>query len=419
MTGTKGAAEMVSGTPTETIRSSVLVEGSGRVLDLVRSGEATTISEIAAAMGVSRSKVIQRLEFLTTISLIESQAAVAGSRGRPATNLRFNPGAAIVLAAQIGVSGCRFAATDLAGEVLGDRFASVDLMAGPERLLTDLQDNFDQLLAELGRGIADVAGIGIGIPSIVELQGYSRGLDPEKANWDRRYFEQRLWDHYDAPVFLDLDVNLLALAEWRKSWPDSEVFVCVKLGTVIDAAIVVNGQPIRGAGALAGELGHMKVSGSTTPCSCGSVGCLDAVASGGALVGQLAAAGFAVSHVSDVMKLAQQGHPEAISALREAGRRIGEVISSVVNLLNPAVVATWGYLTEVETPLFAGMREAVYKLALPSSSAPLHLVRASLGELAGVRGASMRVIDEVLGPAAVDRMILMQSWSDAWSKTRT
>lgn len=405
---------MVSSTPTETVRSSALVDGSGQVLQLVRNGDASTISEIAAAMGVSRSTVIQRLEFLIDHGLIESRVSADGSRGRPAASIRFAAASALVLAAQIGVSGCRLASTDLAGEVLSERFIAVDLVAGPETLLTDLRTSFDDMITELGRNTDDVVGVGIGIPSAVEMQNYSRGLGLNGADWDREYFKRHLWDHYDAPVFLDLDVNLLALAEWRKSWPDVEVFVCVKLGTVIDAAIVVNGSPIRGVSGLAGELGHMKVSGSTTPCSCGSVGCLDAVASGGALVNQLAAAGFDVHHVSDVLQLAHQGHPEAVLALRDAGRRIGEALSSVVNVLNPAVVATWGYLTEAETPLFAGMREAVYQMALPSSSEHLQLVRAALGELAGVRGAAMRVIDEVLAPAAVDRMIMTQSWSGAW-----
>jgi hypothetical protein len=78
------------------------------------------------------------------------------------------------------------------------------------------------------------------------------------------------------------------------------------------------------------------------------------------------------------------------------------------------VIATWGYLTEAETPLFAGMREGLYQMALPGSSERLTLTRASLGDLAGVRGAANRVIDEVLEPAAVDRMIVAQSWSRAW-----
>ncbi len=406
---------MAIGPAPGTARSPALVEGSGYLLQLVRNGDAGTISELAAAMGVSRSTVIQRLGFLMGHGLVESELATArGSRGRPAAVTHFNAGSAIVLGAQIGVTGCRLATSNLSGELLSDRLINVDLSGGPVSLLAGLEGSFDDMIFELGCTAADVAGVGVGIPSTVELQNYARGLGLDEAGWDRDYFRRRLWDHYDSPVFVDLDVNLLALAERRKSWPEVEVFVCVKLGTVIDAAIVVNGLPVRGANSLAGELGHIKVSGSTTLCSCGGIGCLDAVASGRALVKQLAAAGFDVHHISDVIGLAHLGQPEALLAIRNAGRHIGEALSSVVNLLNPAVIATWGYLTEAETSLFAGMRESLYQTALPESSEQLQLVRASLGDLAGVRGAALRVIDELLEPSAVDRMIVAQSWSGAW-----
>lgn len=401
-------------TPVAALRSPALVEGAGHLLQLVRAGRASTVTELAAAMGVSRSTVMQRLDFLVEDGLVATQVATTGTRGRPAATTVFVADAAVVLAAQIGLTGCRVAATDLGGAVLGERYLTVDFATGPEALLTGLQDTFDDLLDELGRSVTEVAGLGIGIPSDVELRAYARGLGRDASDWDRGYFERHLWDHYGAPVYLDLDVNLLALAEWRQSWPDVEVLVCVKLGTLIDAAIVVNGLPVRGVSGLAGELGHIKVSGSTTPCSCGGAGCLDAVASGHALVAQLRAAGFEVEHVADVVHLVHQGHAEAIHAVREAGRLIGEALSAVVNLLNPAVVATWGYLTQAEAPLFAGMREGLYQKALPSSSDHLHLVRASLGDLAGVRGAAMRVIDEVLAPAEVDHTVVSQSWGRGW-----
>lgn len=392
-------------------RSSALVDGCGQLLSLVRSGHARTVTELASGMGVARSTVVQRLDFLVEDGLVETEVSTTGTRGRPAATTRFVTGAAVVLAAQMGMTGCRIAVTNLGGEVLSERYLGVDFASGPESLLRDLCASFDSLLTELGRPVEQVAGVGVGIPSDVELRAYARSLGRDVADWDRVFFRRGLWSHYGVPVFLDLDVNLLALAEMRQSWPDVEVFVCVKLGTLVDAAIVVNGKPVRGASGLAGELGHIKVDGSSAPCSCGSQGCLDAVASGQALVAQLIAGGFAVHDVSDVVRLARQGHTEAIHAVREAGRHIGGALSSVVNLLNPAVIATWGYLTECEAPLFAGIHEGLYAKALPSSSERLHLVRASLGDLAGVRGAAMRVLDEVLEPAAVDKTVAARSWA--------
>jgi len=390
------------------------VGGAGQILQLMRDGAASTTSELAAALGLSRSTITQRLESLVGHGLIVDDVAASGVRGRPAAAFRFNHEAGIVLAAHVGMTGSRFAATDLEGEVLAERFITTDIPAGPERLLQDLTGAFEELIAATGREENAVVGLGVGIPSSVELSTYSRSSGAGSTPWDRLYFKEALWQRFKAPVFLDLDVNLLALAERRKAWPDAEVFICVKLGTLINASIVVNGRAIHGISDLAGELGHMRVSGSIVPCGCGNVGCLDAVASGSALVKQLANTGFEVKHVSEVVRLAARGVPDAEVAVRDAGRHIGEVLASVVNLLNPDVICAWGYLADAQTQLFAGIREGIYQHSLPASSGHLQLVAASLGDLAGVKGAAMMVIDQVLEPAAVDRMIGAPSKAPVW-----
>lgn len=395
-------------------RLTASVDGSGLLLNLIRERETSTISELSTAMGLARSTVIQRMDHLMERGLIVNEPGSSPTRGRPAVVSRFNHEAAVVLAAQIGITGSRLAVTDLSGQILFERFITVDVPAGPDQMLSDLESAFDELLATAERDRVEVAGVGVGIPSALELGTYVRSLGLPGAVWDRGYFQHSLRNRYGSPVFLDLDVNMLALAERRMGWPDVEVFVCVKLGTLINAAIVVNGRAILGFGNLAGELGHLKVSGSTVPCSCGSTGCLDAVASGNALVKQLSAAGFDVAHVADVVALANQGQPEAVLAIREAGRHVGAVLGSVSNLLNPGVIVTWGYLTGAEAPLFAGIREGLYQTALPDSSAHLELRITALGDLAGVHGAALMVIDEVLAPGAVDRLITAKSWQGAW-----
>jgi predicted NBD/HSP70 family sugar kinase len=383
------------------------VEGSGQLLELIRRGAASTVSEMAGAMGVARSTIIQRLELLSRWDFVVSEMKVLGTRGRPATVSRFNPQAGVVLAAQVGLTGFRSALTDLEGTVLADRFEAHDVALGPEQLLAGVQQSFDALQIDAGAQSDRVVGIGVGTPSSLELRGYSRSRGLEGVDWNREFFERALLERYRVPVRIDLDVNLLALAEQRAAWPDAEVLVCLKLGTLIDASLVVRGVPVRGASRLAGELGHIKVN--TTTCACGTQGCLDAVASGSALVRQLAAQGFDVDHVSQVVRLANDGVPEALHAVRGAGRHIGEALSSVVNLLNPAAITTWGYLTESEA-LFAGIRETLYGGALPASSEGLQLVKTSLGALAGVRGAALHVIDEVLSPYSIDRVILRRTW---------
>src|ERR1700723_3296332 len=106
--------------------SAARVERAGEALALIRSGRARTIGELAAAMGVARSTVAQRVGHLVADGLVVSAptdgADSGGARGRPAAVLRFNPAAGVVLVAQLGITGTRVAATDLNGRLLAEDF---------------------------------------------------------------------------------------------------------------------------------------------------------------------------------------------------------------------------------------------------------------------------------------------------------
>lgn len=382
------------------------VEGSGLLLELVRSGRTPTVTQMATAVGVSRSTVGQRLGLLEKWGLVAAEVRLVGARGRPAAATRFRTEGGSVLAAHVGVTGYRAAVTDLAAETLADRYVDLDLAAGPDVLLGSLTRTF-RALRRSAKG--PLTGIGVGIPSLLELRALHR---EEDAEWSLDVIRTTLEARFEVPVHLDLDVNLLALAEHRASWSGTEVLVCLKLGTSVDASVVVRGEPLRGRHGLAGELGHVRVAGQDTPCTCGSRGCVEAVASGAALVRRLHAEGHEVEHVRDVVRLAAEGDRDALQAVREAGRHIGSTLASVVTLLNPGAITAWGYLTESEQ-LFAGIREALYAGALAVSAEGLVLERTTLGPLAGVRGAALRVLDEVLAPDAIDRVLVARSWAPA------
>ena len=109
------------------------------------------------------------------------------------------------------------------------------------------------------------------------------------------------WDNYDVPahlstalggpVLVDNDVNLMALGEHATMYPDVEHMIFVKVATGIGAGIISGGRLHRGAQGAAGDLGHVAaLHGDGIPCTCGNVGCLEAVASGPAIVARLARA---------------------------------------------------------------------------------------------------------------------------------
>lgn len=386
------------------VPSAARVERAGEALSLIRSGRARTIGELAVTMNLARSTVVERVRHLTAAGLVVTGPVEGGpgARGRPTAILRFNANGGVILAAHLGITGARVAATDLSGVLLSEHFEPFDVEAGPDAVLVRLEESLLAVLTAAGRDRSEVRGLGIGVPRGIDLSAANGLAAPSAASWGKSLIRDRLQAVFGVPTFVDNDVNLLALGEQRSIWPDTDVLLCVKVGSVIDCGIVIHGELVRGAQHVAGNIGHSAVPGNTTPCPCGNTGCLDVVAGGRALAARLQSQGLPVRDADHLAALARQGVPQAAQAIRVAGRQLGEVLAYAVNLLNPGVIAVWGYLADVEAELLAGIRETVYQRSLPSATQSLQLVRARLERGAGLVGAAMLVVSQIFEPAFVD-----------------
>jgi predicted NBD/HSP70 family sugar kinase len=118
---------------------------------------------------------------------------------------------------------------------------------------------------------------------------------------------------------------------------------------------------------------------------------------------RLAQAGVPAASGSDVRALLAAGHPEAVGLAREAGRRVGDVLATVVTLLNPGVLMIAGDLAG--TPFLTGVRELLYQRALPRSTARLDVVVSRLGERAGLVGAGALVVEHLYAPERVEERL--------------
>ena len=168
-------------------------------------------------------------------------------------------------------------------------------------------------------------------------------------------------------MFVDNDANVMALSERRGHLEQHRDVLFLKASTGIGVGIVTGGQLLRGALGAAGEIGHTKISSASgLPCRCGDSGCLEAVAAGWALVQAARTGGHEITHVRDLVALAVKGDSDARHLIRVAGRRIGEVVASAVNVLNPEAVVVGGDLAQAYDTFVAGLRESLYSQASPS-----------------------------------------------------
>ncbi|WP_419992599.1 ROK family protein [Streptomyces boninensis] len=381
---------------------------AGHLLALIRSGSAVTRGALQQATGLSRSTVGNRLDALFAAGWIRD-AAGTSTGGRPSVRLEFDAGHALVLAVDLDTRHARAAALDLAGGVLAERLGELRISEGPEAVLDELGRWFAALLEETGRPAAEVCGIGLSVPGPVDWKTGRVNQPPIMPGWDGYPIRDRLQQAFarhaggaeDVPVLVDNDANLMAFGEQRAGYPDCTAFALIKVSTGIGAGVVVDGQIFRGIDGGAGDIGHIRLhDGADALCACGSYGCLAAVASGGALARRLTELGVPTTSGSDVRAQLAAGQPEAVGLARDAGLRVGEVLATVVTLLNPGVLMIAGDLAG--TPFLTGVREVLYQRAMPRTTAHLEVVTSRLGEHAGLAGAAAMVVEHLYAPDTAD-----------------
>ncbi|MEV0240699.1 ROK family protein [Streptomyces sp. NPDC050674] len=387
---------------------------AGDLLELVRSRRAVTRGALQQATGLSRATVGQRLDRLFRAGWLREGAGGPVDSplgGRPSITLEFDDEHAVVLAADLDTRHARAAVLSLSGEILAEHSGILAVEDGPDLVLGELGRWCAELLEKTGRGAEAVCGIGLAVPGPVDT-GTGRVVQPPiMPGWDgydiRSRLARALGEHAgtaEVPVLVDNDANLMAYGEQRAGYPDCSAFVLVKVSTGIGAGVVVDGSVFRGIDGGAGDIGHIRVpEGAGALCRCGSYGCLAAVASGGAVARRLAEAGVPAASGSDVRDLLAAGHPEAVGLAREAGRRVGDVLATVVTLLNPGVLMIAGDLAG--TPFLTGVRELLYQRALPRSTAHLDVVTARLGERAALVGAGAMVVEHLYAPERAEERL--------------
>ncbi|NSZ60505.1 MULTISPECIES: ROK family transcriptional regulator [Agrobacterium tumefaciens complex] len=386
------------------------IKASAALLSLVGSGRARSRSALTELSGLSRATVHQKLAGLIDAGLIRETEETLPSGGRPTRALDLNRDFAVVLSVDIGEQHIRVAVTDLQPRILTEIAETFDILRGPAVVLNWIEEQFEALLSRIGKTTGDVLGIGIGLPAPVDYAN-GRIVGPSvMVGWDNFEIRQHLEERFGVPVYAENDVNLLALSDHRQRRTNVSEMVFVKVGTGIGSGIITEGRLYRGAQGAAGDIGHIQFAREPAPlCRCGKIGCVEARAAGWAIARELRKEGIEAHTARDVTRLVELGQPLAIHLVRESGRILGEVMTSLVSILNPQMIVIGGTLAIVNDHLLAGIRELVYKRSLPLATRELELVISPPDPDAGIMGAAILVVEEQMKAQNVETVILRHS----------
>ncbi len=391
------------------------------VLDEIRLGRSRSRTDLIERTGLGRAIVAGRVAELVERGLVAEGDLGPSTGGRPPRQLTFRGEAGYFLVADLGATSTDVAITTLDGRILSHYDEPAVIEAGPEVGLGRVDELFDQLVATT-RGVPGrLWGIGIAVPGPVEFATGRPISPPIMPGWDGYPIRERFTNRFSSPVWVDNDVNVLALGEWRSGVAAGhDDVVVVKIGTGIGAGIIADGRLHRGAQGSAGDVGHIQVvEDPSIVCRCGNVGCLEALAGGGALgqageraarEGRSARLAMALEQrgrvtAEDVARAASSGDSTAVALLQQAGRHIGGMLASIVNFFNPSLIVVGGGVANSPDLLLGSIRETVHRRSLPLATRDLLIQRSSLGGLAGVIGASAMVVDQLFARDVIGRWI--------------
>ncbi len=371
------------------------------VVNLVKTGGPISRAELARQSKLSPATVSGIVARLMRTGILSEVAVGPAKLGRPPVLLRLNERAGYVVGIKLTEYGLTTVVTNLAAEVIHSAESNAPLVGDPSAALVAIADAVRKALANSGIKRKMVLGIGIGLAGVIDA---GRGVCRYShiLHWENVALSEPLRRKLQIPVWVDNDVNTLAVAEkWFGAGVGLKHFLTVTVGRGIGLGIVLNGEIYRGAIGGAGELGHTIVSTDGPPCQCGRSGCLEALVGEPALVNRISATLGRPVSTEEIFALAREKDPVVAGLLAQAGQQLGLALANLITLLNPERLIVSGEGTGLGPAMFDPMTQTIRKMTFDGLGAEMDIVIQPWGDRAWAIGAATLVLRELFSlPAA-------------------
>ena len=306
----------------------------------------------------------------------------------------------------IGGTNIKYGLTDLKGQVLFKEQRPTMAEKGPEPLLHLIGNIGERLLLHASEEELDVRWLGVGTPGTVDFKdGRITGMTPNIVGWKGTAIGDFLRERLNVPVWVDNDVNAVALAEHRfGAGAGFSSLVCVAVGTGVGGGIIVNNKLWRGANFAAGELGHMSIDPNGPACGCGNKGCVEAYCSSSAILvrcrerlkreltpafEEVLSGDLEELTIKKLFQAARHKDEIALEVIAETARYLAIGLAGVVNLLNPEMVIVGGGVADGGAGFVETVAQELRPRVCDTAAEKLRIVKASLGNNAGFIGAGI------------------------------
>lgn len=305
----------------------------------------------------------------------------------------------------LGGTNTKLALVNGRGKILvKERFFTQDYST-KRSLIAALIDKIEIVISSSNIKKRDILGIGIGLPGLIDNEGGIVRYLINIPGWKNVPLAAIIKKYFNIPTFIDNDVNVTTLAELKfGAGRGVKNLVCLTLGTGVGGGVAVNGELYRGSTLSAGEVGHIPLEKRGLRCNCGGYGCLERYVGNKYLVEDVKSQikngkRTTITKLVDnklskitpkvIAEAAKKGDKFAIDIWRNMGDNLGIALAGIVNFFNPEKIVIGGGVAKAGKILFDSITKTVRLRAMKLPGGKVKIVRAELGEEAGIIGAAV------------------------------
>jgi predicted NBD/HSP70 family sugar kinase len=379
----------------------------GLVLRHLRDSGSRSRARIAQDTGLNKATVSSLIAELTDRRLVSAgDIDRAGSVGRPGLIVHLDGTTVCGIGVELNVDYAATIVLDLRGEVLFEHRIALDVPAlGVDRTLDAVAGLVEQAAAAAAEHGAAPVGVTVAVPGLIRTPD-GVATDAPNIGWHDVPVLDGLRTRIDlaCPVRVENDANLSAIAEWAMGsearTPDL-VYLTGEVG--VGGGVIVADQLLRGAGGLAGEVGHTSLGDPEVVCGCGRRGCWETAVGLSALLREAADPDDPVrdpardleTRLAEIVRRADAGDRRTLAALDKIGTALGTGAAVLINVFNPRVIILGGYFAVVGRFLTESMTAELRARVFGPDLAGARVVLSTLGFTAAVRGGAHVALESV------------------------
>lgn len=345
-------------------------------------------TSIAEMIGYSPSKITSVVNALMEAGIVEEKDDSAYTGGRRARDLYFNPNFGYIIAVAIQTDKLDVSLVDFSEQVRVRRMFPIAINSEPSKVMGAATDFILKRLTKLNIPIEKVYGIGITLPGAVNPQSGTLFDSPDLPGWGGYQISSFIRETFPyAVIVIDKDANAMAFAELRKGrGQNRKNLIYVNVSNSIRAGLILDNHIYHGENGRAGDIGDVILPAGQDFTS------LDTLAKA------MSITTTSQSEGTSLATEALEGNLEAKRVIEQSGKHIGQVLATLVSILDPELILIGGWASNLGHPFLAAIRRSILAYSQSFSTEHLQVELAPLGDDSSLTGIVALTAESIFLP---------------------